>query len=77
MTEKFAKTTREKTTEMMRKVIGAGFKFDENIDLMIDWFEEMVTETDKIKLAENLKFAMGLQFLQRLENSSKINAVEK
>ena len=26
MTEKFAKTTREKTTEMMRKVSGAGFK---------------------------------------------------
>ena len=36
MTEKFAKTTREKTTEMMRKVSGDGFKFDENIDLMID-----------------------------------------
>ena len=36
MTEKFAKTTGEKTTEMMRKVSGARFKSDENIDLMID-----------------------------------------
>ena len=31
----------------------------------------------KIKLAENLDFAMGLQFLERLEKSGKVNAVEK
>ena len=30
-----------------------------------------------IKLAENLDYAMGLQFLERLEKSSKVNAVEK
>ena len=44
---------------------------------MIERFEDMVTETDRIKLAENLKYAMGLPFLERLDNSSKINAVEK
>ena len=55
MTEKFAKTIEEKTTDMMRKISGAGFKSDENIDLMIDRFEDMVTEIERIKLAENLK----------------------
>ena len=31
----------------------------------------------KIKLAENLEYAMELQFLERLEKSGKVNAVEK
>ena len=31
----------------------------------------------KIRLAENLDYAMGLQFLERLEKSGKVNAVEK
>ena len=61
----------------MRKISGAGFKSDENIDLMIDRFRDMITETKKIKLAEDLEYAMGLQFLERLENSGRINAVEK
>ena len=39
---------------------------------MIDRFEEMVTEIERIKLAENLKYAMSLQFLERLENCGKI-----
>ena len=51
MTEKFAKMIGEKTTEMMQKMSGAGFKSDENIDLMIERFEDMVTETDKIRKA--------------------------
>ena len=37
----------------------------------------MITETKKIKLTENLEYALGLQFLERLENSGRINAVEK
>ena len=77
MTEKFAKTIGEKTVEMMRRISGNGFWSDEKIDMMIDRFEEMITETEKIKLAENLKYAMGLQFLERLENSGKIDAVER
>ena len=28
-------------------------------------------------MAENFDFAMGLQFLERLEKSGKVNAVEK
>ena len=77
MIEKFTKTTGEKTLEMMRKISGNGFKSDDKIDVMIDRFEDMVTERKKIKLEENLDYAMALQFLERLENSGKINAVER
>ena len=44
---------------------------------MIDKFEEMATEIEKIKLAENLRYAISLQFLERLESFGKINAVER
>ena len=62
---------------MMRKISSKGFKSDENMDKMIDRFGDMITEMKKIKLAENLDYAMGLQFLERLEKSGKVNAVEK
>ena len=55
MTEKFAKTASEKTADMMRKISENGFKTDEKLDVMIDRFEEMIPEIDKIRLAENLK----------------------
>ena len=77
MTEKFAKTTSEKTLDMMKKISGNGFKSEDKIDVMIDRFEEMITETENIRLAENLRYAMSLQFLERLENCGKINAVER
>ena len=44
---------------------------------MIDRFGDMILEMKKIRLAENLDYAMGLQFLERLEKSGKVNAVEK
>ena len=44
---------------------------------MMDRFGDMIVEMKKINLAENLDYAMGLQFLERLEKSSKVNAVEK
>ena len=75
MIEKFAKTTGEKTVEMMRKISGNSFKTEEKIHVMIDKFEEKVTEVEKIKLAENLIYSLSLQFLERLENCGKINAV--
>ena len=62
MTEKFAKTTSEKTSDMMKKISGNGFKSEDKIDVMIDRFEEMITETENIRLAENLRYAMSLQF---------------
>ena len=76
MTEKFAKTIGEKTAEMMRKISWNSFKTEENIDILIDKFEEIVTEIEQIKLAENLKYGVSVQFLERLENCEKINTVE-
>ena len=77
MIKKFDKTMSEKTSEMMRKISGEGFKSDENVDKMIDRFGDMVLEMKRIKLAENLEYAMELQFLEKLEKSGKVNAVEK
>ena len=75
MIEKFVKTMGEKTKEMMRKNSGNSFRTEEKIDVMIDKFEEMATEVEKIKLAENLRYALSLQFLERLDNWGKINAL--
>ena len=71
MSEKFDKNMGEKTSEMMIKISGEGFKSDENIDKMIDRFGDMILEMKKIRLVENLDYAMGLQFLERLEKSGK------
>ena len=77
MSEKFDRNMGEKTLEMMRKISGEGFKSDESVDKMMDRFGDMIVEMKKIKLANNLDYAMGLQFLERLEKSGKVNAVEK
>ena len=77
MTEKFDKNLSEKTTEMMRKISGKGFKSEENIDNKIDRFGDMIMEIEKIKLAQKLNNTMGLQFLERLGKINKINAKEK
>ena len=44
---------------------------------MMERFRDMIVEMKKIKLANNLDYAMGLQFLERLEKSGKVYAVEK
>ena len=44
---------------------------------MMDRFGDMIVEMKKINLANNLDYAMGLQFLERLQKSGKVNAVEK
>ena len=75
MTEKFSKTTREKMSSLVNKI--SNFKADENVDKLIDKFEELITETDKLKLAQNLKYALSLMFIERLERDGKINANEK
>ena len=77
MSENFDRNMGEKTLEIMRKISGEGFKSDESVDKMMDRFGDMIVEMKKIRLAENLEYAMGLQFLKRLEKSSKVNAVEK
>ena len=77
MTKKFDENLSEKTSDMMRKISGEGFKSDENVDRMIDRFGDIILEMKKIKLAENLYHVMGLQFLEKLEESGKVNAVGK
>ena len=77
MSEKFDRNMGEKTLEMMRKISGEGFKSDESVDKMMDRFRDMIVEMKRIKLANNLEYAMGLQFLERLEKSGKVNAVER
>ena len=66
----------EKTSEIMRKISGEGFRSDENVDKMIDRFGGMILEMKRINLAENLDYALGLQFLERLEKSGKVNAID-
>ena len=65
----------EKITETMRKI--SGFRTDDKVDILIDRFEEMVTETKTVKLAENMRYALSLQFVERLETIGKINSGEK
>ena len=77
MTEKFDRNMSEKMIDMMRKISGEGFRSDESVDKMVDRFEDMILEMKKIKLAENLDYAMGLQFLERVEKSGKVSVVEK
>ena len=75
MSEKYSKTTGEKVSDVMRKI--SNFKMDEKVDVLIDKFEEMVTETEKLKLAERMRYALSLQFIERLEKEGKINIGEK
>merc|ERR1712175_39068 len=77
ISEKFDRNMGQKTFEMMRMISGEGFKSDESVDKMMDRFGDMIVEMKKIRLDENLEYVMGLQFLGRLEKSSKVNAVEK
>ena len=60
MSEKYDRNIGEKTSEMMRKISSEGFESDECVDKMIDRFGDMVFEMKRIRLAENLDYAMGL-----------------
>ena len=62
---------------MMRKISGRNFKAGDKIDKKIHGFEDMLTEMDKISLLENMRYALGLQFLERLEGCGDINEIEK
>ena len=39
-------------------------------------FEEMLTGVERISLADNLKYAMSLQFMERPEDCGNIIAIE-
>ena len=67
MGEKFDRNVGEKMIEVLKKISGEGFKTDESTEKILDKFEQMMIEMDEVKLAQNLKYAMGLQLLERLE----------
>ena len=77
LSDKYAKTLGERTQDMMRMISGSNFKSEEKIEMKIDKFEEMVTKVDRIGLVNNFRYAMSLQFLERLEKCGDINAVER
>ena len=55
MTEKYLKTKSERILELMKKI--SYFKMDENVETLLDRFDELIMEVDKERLAENLKYA--------------------
>ena len=75
MAEKYAKTLCEKITENMKWI--CGFRTDDKVDVLIDDFEEMVTETRTLRLNERLEYALSSQFIDRLEKGGKINSGER
>ena len=75
MAEKYSKTVCEKITETMKRI--SGFRTDEKVDVLINNFEEMVMEAETLRLARRLKYALSSQFVDRLEESGKINSNEK
>ena len=77
MTDKFAKATGDKTAEMMRRIYVNNFKTEDKINVILNKCEEIVLEIERIRLAENLKYAVSLQFRGRLENCGKINVVKR
>ena len=57
----------EKKTEVMRNI--SSFSAEKKIDVLIDKFKEMRTGTKRIKLTKNFNYALGLQFIERLQSS--------
>ena len=75
MAEKYSKIVCEKIMDTMKKI--CGFWTDDKVDALIDRFEEMVTDTETLRLAERLRYALSSQFINRLEEGGKINSNEK
>ena len=73
--EKYSITKAERLLFLMKEI--SEFSTDESIEKLMDKFEVIVTETDKVNLEANLKYALSLQFMDRLEKSKKINSSEK
>ena len=75
MSEKYAKTTGEKVLGNLNNIIN--FKTEERLDILVDKFEEILTETEKVDLVNNLKYGLSLLFIENLETGGKINIGEK
>ena len=77
MSEKYGRNTGEKVLDLAKRMSGEGWKNDDSIEKMVEGFDRMIIDIEKLKMAENLRYAMGLQFLDRLEKSGKVNQMEK
>ncbi len=64
MAAKYAKSLSEKIMDAMKKI--CGFQTDKKVDILLDDFEEMVTEVESVRLADRLRYALSLQFIERL-----------
>ena len=53
-----------------------GFRTEVNDEVLMDRFDEMVTEVRRVDLVNNLEYALALQFVDRMEKSGKINSGE-
>ena len=60
---------------MMKKI--SEYKTEGKIEEMIHNFERLMTYVEKIDLAQNLNYALTMQFVDRLERDGKINKEEK
>ncbi len=62
MAKKYTKTLSENIMETMKKI--CGFWTDNKVDVLLDDFEEMVTEAENVRLAERLRYALSSQFIE-------------
>ena len=75
MSEKYSKTMCERIIGVMKII--SRMKMNEKVDKSIDKFEEMMMEIEAVRLVDRLKYALSAQFVDRLEESGKINLNEK
>ena len=75
LSEQYSITKGERLLYLMKGI--TNFSTEGNVEKLMDNFEEMITETDKAKLTENLKYALSLQFVEHLEKSKQIDLSEK
>ena len=62
MAEKYSRTVCERIKEVEKKIMD--FKTGEKVDLLIDKFEEMVTEMDALGLlTDRRRYAVSAQFI--------------
>ena len=73
--EKCAGTIGEKMTGLMKEI--SEFKIEGDVEKILDKFEKMMVESKKIDLAQNLEYAILLQFIDILEKSGKISSEER
>ena len=64
LAEKYSKTKGEQMLDLMRMI--SEFRMDDKVEIWMDRFEEMIAEVDRTDLATNLKYALTLQFMDRL-----------